>query len=733
MLLSLSQTSPNCTNSIPSPNMLIPGQPISHAYVSGFSAESSSQNSMSLSLKPKQSFDDQNTKTEAKSEQDLNDTQPMDLTKPRVEPKIEERRPKFKIAAPIAPPVPTYANPAGLLNTLMSNTDKVPALHQAIPSPLTPGVEYSLTPMVDESIINTNNAHMQSYITEQAMHKNKMRLSQINSNDKFNNTTTTATINIRPRKVLVASNLSFNEKLPTYYGKPTDVFDQLKRSDIHLKSFEQQQQQRNHRHSVDDCDKPLQLQNLTLKQRKISMPLMNVIDLNTKTKQPIELAIEKRMKNENANSNSNSLQEPEQRITITQSSETVFRIELSPAIVNNSDDQSGMDTLAEIAASSLKLDTTKSPIKTPQKNPTNLSIMSENANAAPENSAKNVASEYLKMTSAEYQKAHQSGNDANVNDERTKNFNLIEENSSNFESFGNESPLKKFGQSLQADRSSPATATAMISTRTVIVGDDGLKPKAANSNNLNKIPVVQFPLASNPTATATPANRGVDGGRSVCPIPNCSKTFLKEHQMRLHMNIHYMNPHHFKCETCYLSFRTQGLLRKHERSEEHMKKANDQVTASNPRPHKCIDCNIAFRKKGYLAKHLRSKGHVQKLECVQKLPFGTYAAIERAGNNLTCIDTIDCDEALRILKVLAQQLLVDKDIGGKSNMAFNTNGNMIHGERVESTSEDGELFDNSNTLTKKISMSDAETSDIEIGENHAFSNKRRKLNESSAS
>jgi hypothetical protein len=80
------------------------------------------------------------------------------------------------------------------------------------------------------------------------------------------------------------------------------------------------------------------------------------------------------------------------------------------------------------------------------------------------------------------------------------------------------------------------------------------------------------------------------------------------------------------------------------------------ATQSNPRPFKCKDCKIAFRIHGHLAKHLRSKLHVLKLECLGKLPFGTYAEIERAGINLTEINTTDCDNSLASLQQLAQEL-----------------------------------------------------------------------------
>lgn len=273
----------------------------------------------------------------------------------------------------------------------------------------------------------------------------------------------------------------------------------------------------------------------------------------------------------------------------------------------NEDNTSGMDTLAEIAASSVKLDITQNRIKV---------VDAENLNVLPgqANSAKSVASEYLKMTSAEFMKAHQYKSDR-------------EESEESAESDDESGPIKapEFG--------------GVLSRK--VVGDDGFK---GNGPDYNVVQLIQ------------------EDGRSACSI--CHKTFPKPSQVKLHMNIHYME-RKFRCEPCAVSFRTQGHLQKHERSEQHKNKVLmtstfGNVTTSNPRPFECSDCNIAFRIHGHLAKHLRSKTHVQKLECLQKLPFGTYAEIERAGISLTDIDTTDCHNSLASLKVLAQRLL-DKD------------------------------------------------------------------------
>lgn len=85
----------------------------------------------------------------------------------------------------------------------------------------------------------------------------------------------------------------------------------------------------------------------------------------------------------------------------------------------------------------------------------------------------------------------------------------------------------------------------------------------------------------------------------------------------------------------------------------------EQTSTSNPRPFKCDDCSVGFRIHGHLAKHLRSKMHIMKLECLGKLPFGTYAEIERCGINMNDIDTTDCENPLESLQVSNRKLVLD--------------------------------------------------------------------------
>ncbi|XP_066140689.1 uncharacterized protein shn [Euwallacea fornicatus] len=147
-------------------------------------------------------------------------------------------------------------------------------------------------------------------------------------------------------------------------------------------------------------------------------------------------------------------------------------------------------------------------------------------------------------------------------------------------------------------------------------------------------------------------------GNKSCTI--CSKSFNKPFQLRLHMNIHYLE-RPFRCDSCSVSFRTKGHLQKHERSAGHYSKLSSSPaqSSSEPRPFKCSDCNVAFRIHGHLAKHLRSKLHIMKLECLAKIPFGLYAELERSNSLLTEINTSDGDQCLESLKTLAKKVFIN--------------------------------------------------------------------------
>lgn len=304
-----------------------------------------------------------------------------------------------------------------------------------------------------------------------------------------------------------------------------------------------------------------------------------------------------------------------------------------------------METLAEVAASSVKLDvsSTSQALKA-QRHQRHSESSSEDIGSkmvTPKgtDNAKSVASEYLKLFQ-------------NVNKQGEKLSECDEESGSDQEAI-----LDKLHPDLKG-----------IVARKVVVGEDGFNRK----KNMSSDPLAAY-------------SRIQEDGRPVCTV--CLKTFQKPSQLRIHINIHYME-RKFRCEACAVSFRTQGHLLKHERSLAHQNKVSmtstfGVPTQTNPRPFKCKECKVAFRIHGHLAKHLRSKLHVLKLECLQKLPFGTYAEIERAGINLTNIDTSDCDSSLASLQDLAQKLH-EKDpskLGPVNRNALN-NSNAIEDDQI---------------------------------------------------
>lgn len=796
--------------------MLIPGQPISHPYVgtvvntthdNGLLAVTRQSNeyvpsTLSTQNAPRafEEFSVRSRAFQSAGECEVSAMQPIDLTKPRANASIEERKPRIKIDAPVAQTLPKYAGTAGLLNSLMTITDKVTAAlpsslsMQSLPSPLTPGAEYPHGPINDSAAVaaanstHNNDIHMQTYLTERALQKSKMKLSQMTSYEKSIESVINAT-SARDRKVLVANNNSAFVKQPIYYGKPTEMFDQIQKSSAvpigRTVIVPKVSVQRNQRHSLDDNDASDLQKSHSKPSRKVSMPPMpmNVLDLHASPKQMMlktEVAVLKDPKNtskplhsamnvamDGKHPTTSNLPSPKPkpieieapkpfavvttalesgaRLTLTQSSETVFRIELSPPldIPPTDNERSGMDTLAEIAAAaapaaiapkaSSKIPITAESIATPQvvlpqsgnRPGQTESTASRPTDTSNGNNAKNIASAYLKMSSAEYFKAHgePTPTDETQSSIEKPSMPIIADDScgSSDPDVSNETPAKKFARSnVTSERVLLATASNAAlssSVRTVVVGEDGFKPKSSKSSEL---PVVV--RGTNPM----PA---VDGGRSVCKY--CPKTFLKESQMKLHMNIHFMDPRKYRCEPCGINFRTPGHLQKHERSEVHRTKVRitttfGQVSARNPRPFECSDCQTAFRIQGHLAKHIRSKTHVQKLENLQKLPFGTFTEIERAGIS-NDIDTTDCDRALASLKILAKKLLVGKDSNGKT-MANNKR------ERTESNSEDGEPIGvaGCSSSARSTGSGDGIQNDS-MNDSHddidSHSNKRRKFNE----
>ncbi|XP_076246743.1 zinc finger protein schnurri [Calliopsis andreniformis] len=242
--------------------------------------------------------------------------------------------------------------------------------------------------------------------------------------------------------------------------------------------------------------------------------------------------------------------------------------------------------------------------------------------------------------------------------------------------------------------------------RKMVVGGPGFRSPSPTAGGTK--PQAEF---LQPSSGPTPNYVSVtEDGRSVCGI--CNKVFSKPSQLRLHINIHYFE-RPFRCESCAVSFRTKGHLTKHERSVSHHNKVSmtstfGAATTSNPRPFKCTDCKIAFRIHGHLAKHLRSKMHIMKLECLGKLPFGTYAEMERSGINLNDIDTTDCDNSLTSLQMLAQRLC-EKDSSKIGQWDPETIPNQII-SGGETSSDEGEPIPQHAMHPCPVKVTDAEMS-----------------------
>ncbi|XP_058123626.1 uncharacterized protein LOC131294820 [Anopheles ziemanni] len=375
-----------------------------------------------------------------------------------------------------------------------------------------------------------------------------------------------------------------------------------------------------------------------------------------------------------------------------------------------SENASPMDTLAEIAAGSVKLDVSKVQQLVPEPStiaaltvmPTPATVtpnarsrcnsFSSNAKVAPQHpvpeSAKNLASEYLKLAQSvtsggamRKRADSESASGGGISDHEMSPITLVNPPPP----IAPAVPVLPATMQQQQQQQPPPTGASVTGSGTgstvvgssvpgvevaagggsvmgparkvVVVGEDGFKKTVGGGR-----PVASAggEFVGTPPNAFTPSMHQEDGGRPVCEI--CNKKFHKLSQLSIHMNIHYME-RKYRCEPCGTSFRSQGLYLKHERSATHRNKVSmtttfGVATDTNPRPFYCRDCEVGFRIHGHLAKHLRSKMHVLKLECLGKLPFGTYTEIERSGTNLTEIDTSDCENSLSSLKRLAVRLNV---------------------------------------------------------------------------
>jgi hypothetical protein len=113
--------------------------------------------------------------------------------------------------------------------------------------------------------------------------------------------------------------------------------------------------------------------------------------------------------------------------------------------------------------------------------------------------------------------------------------------------------------------------------------------------------------------------------------------------------------------------------------------------------------------------------HVMRLECLFKLPFGTFTEIERAGVSLTDIDTTDCASSLASLQSLARKLH-EKD-PTKLEYRDPTNSTMGGAFVGKESSED----DDSSMVCEKICDNDKD-SEIKTVESSESQDKETRVN-----
>lgn len=653
---------------------LIPCQPITHSYVkSANSTASSSESEASLSsnASTRDAVIYKANAAEPASVQRVDSphrnpvnksSDPIDLSRPR------------STAAKQSGEASSFSGTAGLLKKLMSLSDKVPL----------PG-----TVDVAATNYNTQNPNLlQSYLTERALQKSKMRLSQMAQS---------ALHEKAANGVLVRSDSCSSEQASS--------FDDSWRSDGG-----------GDRTSIE----------LSRKHGDKAKPMENGDDLRSVTTMEDERTAKEPAVDQPSSHQKVHAEKRSNEVALSESADDL------PDKVT--EEHSGIETLAEIAAHSAKLAAskanessgshrrsptptsaastsaysvpTKSSIAMPTATATTLTTATDSpaTPATKDKNAKNIASKYLQM--------------ANKQDSGSLTTALLDESSSSSETdqaSGDAKATRRPANARSGGSGAGAGGTVpdmAMSAQTVVVGKDGFQRKSASSNDVHV-----FPLGRG-TSSDAPRSKGPfiqnDGGPCTCE--QCGQTFQKQHQLSLHMNIHYMNPGgKYRCEACCTTFNTRGLLQKHLRSEVH------NSSSKNPRPFECTYCKRAFRIQGHLAKHLRSKTHVQRLECLQKLPFGTYNMIEEARIRLTDIDTTDCDSSLASLKTLAEQLKTDTNSPGKLKSPAS-------GEGHHSSNDATNTSDNRSRDGDRAMLSDHDTDDT-LDPTEIVAPKKRKLND----
>uniref|UniRef100_A0A182FIA2 Zinc finger protein 40 n=1 Tax=Anopheles albimanus TaxID=7167 RepID=A0A182FIA2_ANOAL len=641
---------------------------------------------------------------------------------------------------------------ANLLTTLVSNTDKIPLMGAFAPTGSVP-----TTGGVDE------NAHFHEYLKQRALQDTKIKQSQIKSGSS------TSAMQLDEHSSLHPSVHHHTTQRPTLapavHDEPVDSLVAVPKS-VSLKTT-QQPALVSVSSNVTSSDRVYRIFSGKNERHR------SITTVNSTTSGSINSSVSQVADALPLLASTQLVDQPQlNAVTLSNNSENNQAVPSVPTSMRMladecplSEDATPMDTLAEIAAGSLKLDVTNAPSieTTVDVATTTMTTLSRSTSAAsittvaPE-SAKSLASEYLKLAKAvtnvgsSKRKRENSESGSTASDQENTTFavpptissiatpvvmasgsvaegkpiatvapilvNTITQHSSQHPSVESAAPVGfsnantngstghsalsaalPIGTGPITGGTSEHTTTGIVPVRKVVVGEDGFKASGG-----------EFVGGT----ASTFSHIQEDGGRPVCEI--CHKKFHKLSQLSIHMNIHYME-RKYRCEPCGTSFRSQGLYLKHERSATHRNKVSmtttfGVATDTNPRPFYCRDCDVGFRIHGHLAKHLRSKMHVLKLECLGKLPFGTYTEIERSGTNLTEIDTSDCENSLSSLKRLAVRLNV-KDpakVLPASGGTPRNSGNETDSCDENFGAENGEDEPSSGTITKESGEPSSEES-----------------------
>ncbi|KAI8810285.1 hypothetical protein BJ742DRAFT_198929 [Cladochytrium replicatum] len=93
----------------------------------------------------------------------------------------------------------------------------------------------------------------------------------------------------------------------------------------------------------------------------------------------------------------------------------------------------------------------------------------------------------------------------------------------------------------------------------------------------------------------TQASTALPNGRHACPVPGCTRTFARYHNIKSHLICH-TDYRPYKCEVCEMSFRRSHDLRRHV-----------QATHSTDRPFTCDQCKKSFSRKDHYRRHVNKE------------------------------------------------------------------------------------------------------------------------------